>query len=248
MQGYLPVPIIAVVGSRKSGKTTTVEAITKELTGRNYRVATVKHINEPNFTINPKGKDTWRHAQAGAHITVGVAQKELAIVKKTDTTKLSLNDITQGIGSNTDIIITEGFRNLVKQDQTIPKIVSVKNRKEIEDATQTFKPILAFTGSIAETETLGLKIPYVDVQKEPKKLAEIIEKRVKPIIEKRREAKETLTIDINNTMLPLNPYVQKVTRNVLMAIISTLKGTTVKGNENISIILEGNTLTDNADS
>jgi molybdopterin-guanine dinucleotide biosynthesis protein B len=238
MQGYLPVPIIAVVGSRKSGKTTTVEAITKELTGRNYRVATVKHINEPNFTINPEGKDTWRHAEAGAHITVGVAQKELAIVKKADTAKLSLNDITQGIGDNTDIIITEGFRNLVKQDQTIPKIVSVKNKKEIEEATQTFKPILAFTGSITKTETVGLKIPYVDVQKEPSKLAEIIEKRVKPIIEKRREAKETLTININNKVLPLNPYVQKVTRNVLLAIISTLKGATIRGNENITITLE----------
>jgi molybdopterin-guanine dinucleotide biosynthesis protein MobB len=238
MQGYLPVPVIAVVGSRKSGKTTTVESITAELTKRDYRVATVKHINEPNFTINPAGKDTWRHAEAGAHITIGVAQKELAIVKRTDTTKLSLNDITQNIGNDTDIIITEGFRNLVKQDQTIPKIVSVKNKKEIEEATQTFKPILAFTGSITKTETVGLKIPYVDVQKEPSKLTEIIEKRVKPIIEKRREAKETLTININNKVLPLNPYVQKVTRNVLLAIISTLKGATIRGNENITITLE----------
>lgn len=237
MQGYLPIPIIAVVGSRKSGKTTTVEAITKELTRRNYRVATVKHINEPNFTINPEGKDTWRHAEAGARLTIGVAQKELAIVKKTDTTKLSLNDITQYIGDDTDIIVTEGFRNLVKQDPTIPKIVSVKNKKEIEETTQTFKPILAFTGTIPKTETTGVRIPYVDVQQEPEKLADIIEKRVKPIIEKRREAKESLTVNINNTMIPMNPYVQKVTRNVLLAIISTLKGATIKGNENITITL-----------
>lgn len=240
MQGYLPVPIIAVVGSRKSGKTTTVEAITKELTRRGHRVATVKHINEPDFTINPQGKDTWRHAQAGAQITIGVARKELAIVRKTDTTKLSLNDITQNIGNNMDIIITEGFRNLVKQDQTIPKIVSVKNKKEVEEATETFKPILAFTGSIAKTETTGLKAPYVDVQNEPNKLGDIIENRVKPIIEKRREAKETLTININNKIIPLNPYVQKITRNVLLAIISTLKGTIVKGNENITITIQDN--------
>jgi len=238
MQGYLPIPVIAVVGSRKSGKTTTVEAITKELTKRDYRVATVKHINEPDFTINPAGKDTWRHAEAGAHITIGVAQKELAIVKKTDTTKLSIDDITQNIGDGTDIIITEGFRNLVKQDQAIPKIVSVRNKKEIEEATQTFKPILAFTGPISKTEAAGLKTPYIDVQKEPERLAETIEKRVKPLIEKRREAKETLTININNKMVPLNPYVQKVTRNVLLAIISTLKGATIRGNENITIALQ----------
>ncbi len=240
MQGYLPVPIIAVVGSKKSGKTTTVEAMTRELTRRGYRIAAVKHINEPNFTINPEGKDTWRHAEAGARITVGVAQKELAIIKKTDTMRLSLGDIIQNVGSDVDIIVTEGFRDLVKQEQTIPKIVTVKNKKEIEEATQAFKPILAFAGSITKTEATGLKIPYVDAQHEPERLAEIIEKRVKPIVEKRREAKETLTISINNTMIPLNPYVQKVMRNVVLAIISTLKGTTIKGNENIAIALKDN--------
>jgi len=36
-------------------------------------------------------------------------------------------------------------------------------------------------------------------------------------------------------MLPLNPYVQKVTRNVLFGVISTLKGATIEGDENIFI-------------
>lgn len=238
MQGYLPVPVIAVVGSRKSGKTTTVEATVRELTRRGYRVATIKHINEPDFTISPEGKDTWRHAKAGAQITVGVAQKELATIKKIDTAKLTLNDITQNINGNIDIIITEGFRSLVKLDQTIPKIVSVKNKTEIDEASQTFKPILAFTGPSSRSETAEFKIPYVDVQQEPKKLAEIIEKRVGPVVEKRRVSKETVTIQINNKILPLNPYVQKVTKNVLLAIISTLKGAAIKGNENINIALQ----------
>ena len=235
MSAPLPVPVIAVVGSRKSGKTTTVETLVRELTKKGYRVATAKHIHEPKFTINAEGKDTWRHAQAGAHIIVGVATKELATIKKVDTTKYTLSSVTQNCEDNTDIIILEGFRSLVAQDLTVPKVVTVKNKDEIMEATHVFKPILAFTGPISKTDMAMLKIPHVDVKKEPEKLTEILYKRVGPLIRKRRDSKETLTINIDGKTLPLNPYVQKVTRNVLFAIVSTLKGATIKGNEHVLI-------------
>jgi len=237
MPPYLPTPIIAVVGSRKSGKTTTAETIVRELTKKGYRVATVKHIHEPNFTIDAKGKDTWRLAQAGAHVTVGVAAKELATIKKVDTTKYTLGDITQNCKDNTDIIILEGFRDLIAQDLTVPKIVTAKDKDEAAEAMRVFKPILAFTGPISKTDMATLRIPYVDVKKKPKKLMEIIDKRVAPTIQKRRESKETVTIDINGKMLPINLYVQNVARNVLFAVISTLKGVTIKGNENVQITI-----------
>ena len=62
--------IIAVVGSKKSGKTTTIEALTRELVKRGFKVAAVKHVSEPDFTMDTKGKDTWRFAQAGARIVI----------------------------------------------------------------------------------------------------------------------------------------------------------------------------------
>lgn len=238
MSAQLPIPIVAVVGSRKSGKTTTVETIVRGLAKKGYRVATAKHIHEPNFTIDAKGKDTWRHAQAGAQITVGVSLNELATIKKANTAKYTLNDITQNCEDNTDIIILEGFRNLVAQDLTVPKIVTAKNKNEIHEAQKTIKPILAFTGPTQQTaDTAALTIPYVDMQTEPRKLIEIIDKRMAPIVQKRRESKETLNVRINGKMVPLNPYVQKVTRNVLFAIVSTLKGVTVKEDENVRIII-----------
>ena len=58
MPGPLGVPRISVVGSRHSGKTATVEAIVRELTGRGYKVATAKHIHDANFTIDTEGRDT----------------------------------------------------------------------------------------------------------------------------------------------------------------------------------------------
>jgi len=233
----LSIPIIAVVGSRKSGKTTTVETIVKGLTRKGYRTATVKHIPEPNFTIDTKGKDTWKHARAGTHITVGVAANELATIKKVDTTKYTLNDITQTIEENTEIIILEGFRNLVAQDLTVPKVVAAKNKNELAESIQVFKPIIVFTGLVSKAETKKLKIPYVDVKKEPEKLLKILDKRIAPLIQRRRELKEMVCININGKMLPLNPYVQKVTRNVLFAVVSTLRGASIQGNENVKITI-----------
>jgi molybdopterin-guanine dinucleotide biosynthesis protein MobB len=237
MLAQLPIPIIAVVGSRKSGKTTTVEVIVRELTKKGYRIASAKSIHEPNFTIDAKGKDTWRHAQAGAQTTVGVSTNELATIKKIDTSKYTLNDITQNCEDNIDIIILEGFRNLIAQDQTVPKVVTAKNKEEIREAQRTIKPILAFTGPIQKSEATAPNIPYVDIQTEPRKLTEIIENRVGPIVQKRRELKQALNIKINGKMVPLNPYVQTVTRNVLFAIVSTLKGVSIKKNENVQITL-----------
>jgi molybdopterin-guanine dinucleotide biosynthesis protein MobB len=235
MVASISTPVLAVVGSQGSGKTTAVEALVRGLAKKGYRLATAKHIHGANFTIDTKNKDTWRHAQAGAHIILSVAEKELAIIKKENTAKYTLTDVTANCEDNADLIIVEGFKELVAQDLTVPKIVTVKNKDEMVEAMEIFKPILAFTGSLPKAETPELKIPYLDVKKEPEKLIDIVEKRVAPIILKRRESKETLSININGKTLPLNPFVQEVTRNVLFGVISTLKGAGVKGDEDILI-------------
>jgi len=178
-------PIIAVVGSRRSGKTTAVEALVHGLSLKGYRVATAKHIPEADFTIDTQGKDTWRHAQAGAKTILSVAPNELTIIKKVDTTEYDLNALVQQCEKEADILILEGFRKLVAKNLTIPKIVTVKTVKEASETSQYFKPILAFAGS-AKVEIRGLKIPKIDVLKEPQKLVEIIDKKVASVIKRRR--------------------------------------------------------------
>jgi len=178
-------PIIAVVGSKQSGKTTSVEALVRGLTAKGYRVATAKHIPEADFTIDTKGKDTWRHAQAGAKTILSVAPNELTIIKKVDTTEYDLNALVQQCEKEADILILEGFRKLVTKNLTIPKIVTVKTVKEASETSKYFKPILAFAGS-AKVEAGGLKIPKIDVLKEPQKLVEIVDKRVGSVIKRRR--------------------------------------------------------------
>jgi molybdopterin-guanine dinucleotide biosynthesis protein B len=168
--------VIAVVGGKKSGKTTTIELLTKELTKRGYKIAAVKHIPEPNFTIDREGKDTWRYAQAGATTVVGVSADEIATIEKTRQNDLTLKSIMQKCRGN-DLVFLEGFRELVANDEKIHKILVVNSAEEGMHDLKAFRSIIALTGPLQPR--LGrLHIPYVDVCKNVKKLADLIEKTV----------------------------------------------------------------------
>jgi len=168
--------VIAVVGTKKSGKTTTTENLIKELTKRGYKVAAIKHIPEPDFTIDTAGKDTWKFAKAGAKTVISVAANEIATIEKNATKSVSLEKLLKKCRGN-NIVLIEGFKKLVALKKNIPKIVAVKSMKEATNASETFKPILAFSGPYS-TENLDLEAPYADGLKNPKKLADIIEKTI----------------------------------------------------------------------
>ena len=168
---------IAVVGSKSSGKTTTIEALTKELTRRDYKIAAIKHIPEPNFTIDKEGKDTWRFAKSGAKTIISVASNEIATIEKINENNFSLKNTLKRCEGN-DIVFLEGFRKLVGKKRDIQKIVVVKSEEEALEALKYFKPVLAFTGSYS-TENLNLKVPYADILKNPEKLANIVEKALR---------------------------------------------------------------------
>ena len=229
--------IVAVVGSKKSGKTTAVETLVRGLTTRGYKVATVKHIPEAGFTIDTTGKDTWRHAKAGARTVISVAPNELTVIRKVDTTKYSLEQLVTECEDDVEIIILEGFKKLTGQNLTVPKIVAVKTTDEVLEASGYYKPILALVGPIP-TEAAEQKLPYVDVLKEPEKLVDLVNRKAAVLVERKRKREEKLKIQIDERVLPLNPFVQKIVRNSILGMISTLKGIAIKGDERISVIIK----------
>ena len=168
--------IISVVGGKKSGKTTTLEILTRELTRRGYDVAVVKHVSEPHFTIDTAGKDTWRYAQSGAKTVVAASTNEIATIEK-NLGNLSLRDILRRCG-NADVIFVEGFRKLLAKNSGIPKIVVAKSAQDIEEAVEEFEPVLAFTGPFAP-KNADLNAPYVDVLKNARKIADLVEDIIK---------------------------------------------------------------------
>lgn len=101
------IPVVSVVGYSNSGKTTLLVKIIKELKNRGYKVATIKHHHK-EVEIDTPGKDTWRHAQAGADTVVLASPSKVAIIEQTPR-EISLDEIAGKI-SGVDIIFTEGFK------------------------------------------------------------------------------------------------------------------------------------------
>ncbi len=102
------IPVIAIVGQSGSGKTTLIEKLLPEFKRRGYRVGTVKH-HWHEFDIDKEGKDSWRHARAGADMVVIASPQKLAMVKNM-TADMSLEDIRDTVFSDVDVVIAEGYK------------------------------------------------------------------------------------------------------------------------------------------
>lgn len=165
--------VVAVVGTKKSGKTAIIEILTRELVGRGYRVAAVKHIPEPEFTIDQEGKDTWRFVHAGATTVVSVSEHEIATIERTNTHNIPLERILQKC-KESDLVLVEGFRDLVSKNDEIAKILLVTSAEETAKDLKTFHPVIALTG-IAQPRIARMNIPFVNSRKNPKELADLIE-------------------------------------------------------------------------
>ena len=168
--------VIAVVGTKKSGKTTTIENLIRELTKRGYKVAAIKHVPEPDHTIDTPGKDTWRYAQAGAKTIVSAAASEIATIEKMPLETVKLDMLVKKCKGN-DIVFIEGLKKKVAKRKNMPKIVVAKTMDEAVNALEAYKPILAFSGPY-NTENLNFQIPYADAKETPEKLADIVENKI----------------------------------------------------------------------
>ena len=110
-------PIVSIVGTSKTGKTTLVVALIKELKSRGYHVATIKHCHHA-LTFDHANKDSWRHMEAGSEAAGIVSLDQIFLVKPKPVAEYpDLNKITRMFGEDYDIILAEGF----KQGDT-PKI------------------------------------------------------------------------------------------------------------------------------
>lgn len=105
------IPVMSVVGKSNSGKTTLIEKLLAELKSRGYRAATVKH-DVHGFDIDRPGKDTWRHAHAGAETVIISSPEKLAMIKKVDH-ELDLEQVLNYI-TGVDLIITEGYKRAAR--------------------------------------------------------------------------------------------------------------------------------------
>ena len=100
--------VINVIGQGSNvGKTVLMEGLIKELRYRGLSVATVKH-DVHGFDMDHKGKDTYRHREAGAETVIISSKKRFAMIKEVEE-ELELKDILKLL-QDKDVILVEGYK------------------------------------------------------------------------------------------------------------------------------------------
>ena len=101
-------PIVSVIGKSDSGKTTLIEKLIVELRRRGYRVATIKHhVHTDKRSFDTPGKDSHRHALAGAEKVVLISP--LTTVTYDYPPKPPSPQEAAAQITGVDLIIAEGF-------------------------------------------------------------------------------------------------------------------------------------------
>ena len=105
--------ILGLVGWSGSGKTTLLTALIPIFKARGISVSTVKHAHH-DLTFDRPGKDSFRHAEAGAQEVVLAADAGFALFSSAG--RLGLADLVARLAP-VDLVLVEGFKSY-----EIPKI------------------------------------------------------------------------------------------------------------------------------
>ncbi|MDY6226434.1 MAG: molybdopterin-guanine dinucleotide biosynthesis protein B [Clostridium sp.] len=100
--------VINIVGDKSNvGKTFVMEGIIKELKRRGLSVATIKH-DIHGFDIDQKGKDTYKHREAGSETVIISSPNRFALIKEVKE-EIPLEKIIN-LAKDKDVILVEGYK------------------------------------------------------------------------------------------------------------------------------------------
>ncbi|MGB8956776.1 MAG: molybdopterin-guanine dinucleotide biosynthesis protein B [Tumebacillaceae bacterium] len=112
--------VIAVVGTKNTGKTTLVSRLVAAFKKTGLRVATCKHDGGHDFEIDVPETDTWKHRQAGADITLIASRSHMALqlfYEEEPSLDVWLEQLKR-LPAPPDLVLVEGWKR-----SALPKIV-----------------------------------------------------------------------------------------------------------------------------
>ncbi len=101
--------VFGVIGWKNAGKTTLMERLVTEITGRGFSVSTVKHAHH-TFDVDHQGKDSWRHREAGAReVLVSAGHRWALMSELRGAPEPPLAELLARF-SPVDLILIEGYK------------------------------------------------------------------------------------------------------------------------------------------
>lgn len=162
-------PVVAIVGWKKSGKTTLTVRLVAELVRRGWRVATVKHAHHA-FQIDDAETDSARHRRAGAHSVAIVSPERVATIRELGgAPEPDLADVL-ALLAPADVILIEGYKSA-----PIPKIEARRESARSREPLAGRDPHVIAVAADHTTDTAGRPLFSLD---DIGPLADLIERDV----------------------------------------------------------------------
>lgn len=245
----MPLVVCVVSRTRGKGKTGLIERLAKRFSSEGFIVATVKHIS--SFFDTAK-KDTWRHLEAGAVMTVASTSNEIVTITRTKNP--ALKKALDAIYIKPDLIFVEGYKK-----SSYPKILCADTAEEAQAAVKEISNIVIVSGLIAgnaeEKEKFKEEFPKNPVYDFEEVVSELKEMMADSILKGlpglnckhcgydscREFAKAILrgeatmkecevlatdiaTLKVDGKNVPIGKFPQQIIRGVTLGVLETLKG------------------------
>jgi molybdopterin-guanine dinucleotide biosynthesis adapter protein len=144
--------IYGVIGWKNSGKTSLMERLVAEITGRGFSVSTVKHVHHAVDLDHP-GKDTYRHRAAGAREVVLASADRFALMVEHRGPEPELPAILARLAP-VDLVLVEGYKR-----DAHPKL-EVWRAETGQPLIQSGDPLVR---AVATDAALSLPVPLLDL-------------------------------------------------------------------------------------
>lgn len=145
--------IYGVIGWKNAGKTSLMERLVAEISGRGLRVSTVKHVHH-DVDLDQPGKDTFRHRTAGAEEVVLASANRMALLREHRGAEPDLAVILARMAP-VDLVLVEGYKR-----DAHPKI-EVFRREAGHDLIQPGDPMVRAVATDAALAVLA--VPVLDL-------------------------------------------------------------------------------------
>ncbi|MHA1214642.1 MAG: molybdopterin-guanine dinucleotide biosynthesis protein B [Candidatus Hodarchaeales archaeon] len=157
--------VIGIVGTRNTGKTTSLINLAKRLTEEGFHVAIMKFMSH-KFDLNDETKDSSRFREANSSIIISASPSE-TVTYQPRAKRASLEELLPLVPKNTDFILCEGIP--VDAMANNPVIFCCRDNDtytELKSRYKNIKPIY-ISGLIANNDIQSLdNIPVVSTLNE----------------------------------------------------------------------------------
>ncbi len=225
---------VGIVGYKKSGKTSLLANLARELTTRGLTISSVKHSA---CALDLPETDTAIHRQF-TYQTAAITAEESAIFFRES---MSLEDMLNYLEA--DIILIEGF----KGKKTYPKIVCLRPGDDPETLMDGLEICVVVASSDVQ---MDVKVPVLNAENDIDRIADLVQEKAFKLptmdceacgyktcyelalqiakgnktIDDCRSLNADVQIKIDDHVMSAKPFISDIVRNTITGMLSSLKG------------------------